>query len=57
MNEKEFISIIREAIAKANDPAKVMEDVTEMLTRCVAGESVESIAASYGIVLEEVSPA
>ena len=45
-NEKELIRIIREA----KDPAKMQEVVTDMLTRYVAGESIESIAASYGLV-------
>ena len=44
-NEMELLRIIREA----DDPTKVAEVMMDMLTRCVAGESIESIAASYGL--------
>ena len=44
-NEKELIRIFREA----DDPTKAAEVMMDMLTRCVAGESIESIAASYGL--------
>ena len=46
-NEKELIRIIR----NAKDPAKAMVKAVEMITRFVAGESPEDIAASYGIVM------
>ena len=45
-NEKELIRIFREA----DDPTKAAEVMMDMLTRCVAGESPESIAESYGLV-------
>lgn len=45
-NEKELIRIFREA----DDPTKAAEVMMDMLTRCVAGESIESIAESYGLV-------
>lgn len=45
-NEKKLIRILREA----DDPTKAWEVTLDMLTRCVAGESLESIAASYGLV-------
>ena len=45
-NEMELLQIIREA----DDPTKVAEVMMDMLTRCVAGESPESIAESYGLV-------
>lgn len=45
-NEMELLRIIREA----DDPAKMAEVMLDMLTRCVAGESAESIAASYGLI-------
>ena len=44
-NEKNLIRILREA----DDPIKAWEVMADMLTRCVAGESIESIAASYGL--------
>ena len=43
--EMELIRIIREA----DDPAKAREVMMDMLTRCVAGESIESISTSYGL--------
>ena len=45
-NEKELLRIIREA----NDPVKAWTVALDILTRCVAGESPESIAESYGLV-------
>lgn len=45
-NELELIRAIRES----DDPAKAMETAMDMLSRFVAGESVESIAASYSLV-------
>ena len=45
-NEMELIRILREA----DDPAKAWEVMMDMLTRCVAGESPESIAESYGLI-------
>ena len=44
-NEKKLIRILREA----DDPIKAWEVMADILTRCVAGESIESIAASYGL--------
>lgn len=44
-SEKELIRIFREA----DDPTKAWEVMADILTRCVAGESIESIAASYGL--------
>ena len=46
-NEKEVIRIIR----NSKDPAKVMARVVDMIAKFVAGESLEDIAASYGIVM------
>lgn len=51
--ERELLEIIRES----KDPAKAIIIATDILSRCVAGESMESIAASYGLKLEEVIPA
>ena len=44
-NEKELIRIIR----NSKDPAKAMARVVDMIAKFVAGESLEDIAASYGI--------
>ena len=49
-NERELIQIIREA----EDTAKAMVMAIEMMRRLIAGEDEQSIAASYGIKLEEV---
>ena len=46
-NEKELIRIIR----NSKDPAKAMARVVDMIARFVAGESLEDIAASYGIMM------
>lgn len=46
-NEKELIRIIR----NSKDPAKAMARVVDMIARFVAGESLEDIAASYGIAM------
>lgn len=46
-NEMEMIRIIR----SSKDPAKAMEVALDMLSRCATGESMESIAASYGIMM------
>ena len=46
-NEKELIRIIR----NSKDPAKAMARVVDMIAKFVAGESLEDIAASYGIVM------
>ena len=46
-NEMELIRTIR----NSKDPAKAMVTAVEMITRFVAGESLEDIAASYGIVM------
>lgn len=51
--ERELLEIIQ----KSKDPAKAIATATDILSRCVAGESMESIAASYGLKLEEVIPA
>ena len=44
--ELELIRVIRES----DDPKRVMEVMMDMFTRCLSGESPESIAASYGLV-------
>ena len=44
-NEMELIRIFREA----DDPTKALEVAMDILTRCVAGESIESISTSYGL--------
>ena len=49
-NEIELIRTIRESA----DPAKAMEMAMTMLARIVAGESMGSVATSYGIGTEEV---
>jgi len=41
-------------IQEAPNPEKAMNVAMDILSRCVAGEDMESIAASYGISLEEV---
>lgn len=51
--ERELLRIIQEA----KDPGKAIDTAMDILSRCVAGESMESIAASYGLKLEEVIPA
>ena len=43
--EMELIRIFREA----DDPVKALEVAMDMLTRYVAGESIESISTSYGL--------
>ena len=45
-NEMELIRIFREV----DDPVKALEVAMDMLTRCVAGESLDSIAESHGLV-------
>ena len=44
--EKKIIQYIR----NANDPGLAMKTITDMVTRLLAGEDVDSIAASYGLV-------
>ena len=51
--ERELLEIVRES----KDPGKAMDIATDILSRCVAGERMESIAASYGLKLEGMSPA
>ena len=46
-NEMELIRTIR----NSKDPAKAMVTAEDMIARFVAGESLEDIAASYGIVM------
>lgn len=46
-NEMELIRTIR----TSKDPAKAMVAAVDMIARFVAGESLEDIAASYGIVM------
>ena len=48
--ERELLRIIQES----KDPGKAIETAMAILSRCVAGERMESIAASYGLKLEEV---
>lgn len=48
--ETKVINIIRES----KDPAKAMEWAIDILTRMENGESLESIAASYGVKWEGV---
>lgn len=48
--EIELFRVIRES----EDPGKAIEIAINILSRCVAGESMESIAAGYGLKLEEV---
>lgn len=49
-NELELIRMIRESA----DPAKAMVVAVDMMLRIIAGEDAQSIAASYGINLEEL---
>ena len=49
-NEKRLIEMLREA----PDSAKAMETAVDILTRCAAGESLESIAASYTLDLAAI---
>ena len=51
--ERELLQIIQEA----KDPGKAIDTAMDILSRYVASESMESIAASYGLKLEEVIPA
>ena len=46
--EMKLIRVIRES----EDPAKTIEMITDMVCRLTAGEDVESIAASYGLVMD-----
>lgn len=46
--EMKLIRVIRES----EDPAKTIEMITDMVCRIIAGEDVESIAASYGLVMD-----
>jgi hypothetical protein len=46
-NEMKLIRTIR----NSKDPAKAMTGAMDMIARFVAGESLEDIAASYGIVM------
>ncbi len=52
-NERELIRVIRESA----DPAQAMVMAMDIMLRFIAGEDEQSIAASYGIKLEEVIPA
>ena len=49
-NEKQLIEMLREA----PDPARAMKTAADILSRCAAGESLESIAASYGLDLAAI---
>ena len=49
-HERELIRVIRES----KDPARTMEAAVDTILRLLAGEDFQSIAASYGIKLEEV---
>lgn len=48
--EMELLRVIRES----PDQEKAMEVALDIVSRCVAGEEMESIAASYGLSLKEV---
>ena len=49
-NEIQLIKMLREA----PDTARAMETAADILSRCAAGESLESIAASYGLDLAAI---
>ena len=49
-NETELIRTIR----NSKDPAKAMATAVDMIARFVAGEGLEDIAASYGIVMTAI---
>lgn len=49
-NEMELIRTIR----NAKDPAQAMATAVDMITRCAAGEDIESIAASYGLTMAAI---
>ena len=49
-NETQLIKMLREA----PDPAKATETAVDILTRCAAGESLESIVASYNLDLAAI---
>lgn len=51
--ERKLIRVIRESA----DPAKTMAMAADIMRRLIAGEDEQSIAASYGIKLEEVTSA
>lgn len=48
--ERELIRVIWESA----DPAKTMAMAADIMRRLIVGEDEQSIAASYGIKLEEV---
>lgn len=47
--EREILRIIRES----KDPSKAADIAMDILSRCVAGESMGSITVSYGNNLQE----
>lgn len=48
--EMELLRVIQES----PNPEKALKVALDIVQRCVAGEEMESIAASYGLSLEEV---
>lgn len=48
--ELELLRVIQES----PNPENTMKVALDIMSRCVAGEGMESIAASYGVSLEEV---
>lgn len=52
MKDQEM-SII-ERIRSSPDPEKAMQIAVDIVSRVLAGESMESIAASYGVELEGI---
>lgn len=49
-NEREILRIIHES----PDPEKTRKMLMDIFARSAAGESMESIAESYGVELEEI---
>ena len=47
----EYETKLIQSIRNAKDPAKAMVVALDMITRYAAGESLESISASYGITM------
>ena len=48
--DRELLRVIQES----PNPEKALKVALDIVKRCVTGEEMESIAASYGLSLEEV---
>ena len=45
---------LKQFLAEHRDDPRVLEGLMDMLGRMAAGESLDSIAASYGVSLEDI---